>query len=191
MDGIWSDERIIALYFERDERAIEKTDLKYGKYLFTVADTVLHSEEDSKECVNDTYLRVWQAIPPERPQYFRAFLTKIIRGIALNRYSDLKRQKRIPSALCDSFDSIEGWLPEKSEAEAREDALAIGEVLNRYLKGITRRRRYIFISRFFYLKPIEAIARALTVSESTVNKEIKAIRRGIEKACKEAGIWIF
>lgn len=124
------------------------------------------------------------------PKVFSAFLTKIIRGIALNRYRDAKRQKRIPKEYCDSFDSIENWLPERTEIESQEDSEEIKTVLNAYLQKVSKRRRYIFISRFFYLHAIKDIAKQLKVSESTINKEIKAIRKGFYKACKEAGIWI-
>lgn len=84
-----SDEAIISLYFDRDERAIAETDRKYRRHLFVIAYNIVSDAEDSEECVSDTYLQTWNAIPPHRPKHLRAFLTKITRRLAL----DIHRKK--------------------------------------------------------------------------------------------------
>lgn len=80
------DEAIIDMYWDRNERAIEETDKKYGKYLYTIAYNILHDGLDCEECVNDTYLGTWNRIPPERPNIFQVFLAKIIRNISIDSY---------------------------------------------------------------------------------------------------------
>ena len=94
-----SDERIIELYFLRDERAIQVTDEVYGAMLYRIAYNVLHDDLDCEECKNDTYLGVWNAIPPERPQKFPAYLTQIIKRIAINRYKEKTRRSVFPPSL--------------------------------------------------------------------------------------------
>jgi hypothetical protein len=92
-----SDERIIELYWNRDEAAITETDRKYRSYLHTVAWNIVKDEQDCEECLNDTYLKTWNSIPPQRPSCLKAFLTKITRSIAIDRYRRERRQKRVPS----------------------------------------------------------------------------------------------
>lgn len=94
--GYLKDEQIIELYWAREERAISETDRKYRKYLYTVAYNILHSDPDCEECLNDTYLGTWNAIPPHRPNFFQAFLSKIMRNTAVVHYKKNHTQSRIP-----------------------------------------------------------------------------------------------
>ena len=89
-----TDEGIVSLYWDRDEQAITETDLKYGRYCFAIAYNILCNKEDSDECVNDTYNKAWNSMPPQRPVFLSAFLGKIVRNISLNRYKENKTQKR-------------------------------------------------------------------------------------------------
>ena len=107
---VLNDESIIELYFQRDENAITETNRKYGSYLFTIANTVLHCEEDSHECVNDTYIGVWNAVPPTRPKNLMSFVCKITRNLSLKRLEARARQKR--SAATISLDELAEILPE-------------------------------------------------------------------------------
>ena len=101
-----SDEQIIDLYFAREERAIKETDHKYGKYLFTIAYNIVQDTLDCEECLNDTYLNTWNRIPPTRPSIFHAFLSKIMRNIAVDRYRHNKAQKR---ALSRSVNTLKNY----------------------------------------------------------------------------------
>ena len=105
-----ADERIIELYWSREESAITETDRKYGQLLYQIAHRILNDRLDSEECQNDTYLKVWNTVPPTRPTVLRSFLAKISRNLALNRYKEKNRQKRVPSQLTDAFDDLENTL---------------------------------------------------------------------------------
>ena len=88
------DQAILELYFARDEQAITETDRKYGSYCYSVANRILESKEDSEETVSDTYLRTWNAIPPQRPTFLKLFLAKITRNLAFTRWRNLSAAKR-------------------------------------------------------------------------------------------------
>ena len=105
-DVLLEDNEIIELYWERDEEAISETDKKYGRYLFTIANNIVNNRLDSEECVNDTYLGTWNAIPPTRPNVFQVFLSKVMRNIAVDKFREKSAQKRIPSELMSSLDEI-------------------------------------------------------------------------------------
>ena len=184
-----ADEAIVELYWERDERAIEETDRKYGAYLMTVAYRILQSREDSEECLNDTYLKTWNAIPPSRPSILRSFLSKIMRGTALDRYDERTRKKRVPAELCIPLSEVEALLPdltEDDEAEARQ----ISRILSAYLDGVNDRSLYMFVSRYFFVMPVREIAERLGVSESTVHKDLAAMREELRERLAEGGILV-
>ena len=109
-NAIIADEQIIELYWQREERAIQETDKKHGQFLFRIAYNILHDRLDCEECQNDTYLGVWNAIPPTRPTVFPAFITQIMRRIAINRYKEKTSKKRIPSELTVSMEYINDFL---------------------------------------------------------------------------------
>ena len=184
-----ADEAIVELYWERDERAIEETDRKYGAYLMTVAYRILQSHEDSEECLNDTYLKTWNAIPPSRPSILRSFLSKIMRGTALDRYDERTRKKRVPAELCIPLSEVEALLPdltEDDEAEARQISL----ILSAYLDGVNDRSLYMFVNRYFFVMPVREIAERLGVSESTVHKDLAAMREELRERLAEGGILV-
>ena len=185
-----SDEQIIDLYFAREERAIAETNRKYCQYLYTVAYNILANAQDVEECLQDTYLRVWNTVPPERPKIFHAFLAKITRNLSLNRYRAAKRQKRVPSEADISLDEIgECVSNDKSLAQEIESA-TIAQVLNRYLDNVSERRMYIFVARYFYSLTIPQIAKRLSCSTALVNKELALIRCELREALEKEGIEI-
>ena len=183
------DEEIIELYWKRNERAIEETDRKYRSYLFAVTYNILHSNEDSEECLNDTYLGAWGAMPPERPTYLKAFLTTIVRRVSINRYNSQARQKRVPSNMTESLSELELFLSDDS-FEKEQEAQYLGGVISAYVKDLSKRQRYIFMSRYYLAEPIENIARELGISRSMVNKEIAAIKNGLKEALKKEGYMV-
>ena len=182
-----SDEQIIDLYWQRDESAIKQTDLKYHNYLYTVAFNIVCDDLDCEECLNDTYLGAWNAIPPERPSMLKAFLTTIIRRIAINRYNHNNRQKRVPSELTHALSELEDVLSDK---ESSIDDGQLGQIFTRFIMTLSTRQRYIFISRYYTAESIDAIANTLSVSRSTVNKEIAAIKHNLKNMLESEGYFI-
>lgn len=180
-----SDEEIIELYWNRDESAIGETDRKYGKYLLSVAHNILCDKQDCEECLNDSYLGVWRAIPPERPRVLRAFLTVILRRNAINKYNYLTAKRRVPSALTESLEELDGSIG--SDERNEERAKHLGGLISDYLRSVSKRRRYIFMSRYYLSEPIESIARELGVSRSTVDKELSAIRTELRAYLEREG----
>ena len=182
-----SDEQIVELYWQRDERAIQETDRKYQHFLLTVAHNILRDAQDCEECLNDTYLGAWNAIPPARPKVLQAFLATIMRRTAIDCYKRKKRQKRIDSELTVALSEVEEFLADGSDLAAELDARELGRVISEFIRALPKRRMYIFMSRYYTARPIGEIARLLGCSESTVNKEIAAIKRGLKEALEKEG----
>ncbi len=176
-----TDEAIIALFFARDENAIARTHEKYGAYLYTVCLNLLHDPLDCEECRNDTYLRAWNTIPPKRPVKLLAYLTTIIRGIAVDRWREKNRQKRVPSELTLSLNEL------TEELATRDDANGLAETLSRFIQELPKRRRLIFISRYYCADPPERIASMLGVTPSAVYKELRKIKEILRKHLEEEG----
>ena len=181
------DDGIIALYFARDEKAIEETDFKYRKYLFSVVYNVLRDRLDCEECLNDTYLGAWNAIPPSRPRALKAFLTVIARRVAIKRYHSNSRRNMIPSEMTVSLSELEDFLADGDEVEAGFDAQRLGKVINDFALSLSERRQFIFMSRYYMAEPIDTIAKDLKLSRSMVNKELAAIRKALKEKMESEG----
>ena len=182
-----TDEEIIDLYFLRDECAINVTDKKYGNYLFAIANSIVNNRLDCEECVNDTYLGTWNTIPPERPNIFRVFLTKIVRNIAVDRFRKNSAQRRIPSEMQVSLDELGDCISASPSAEEDYLTAKVAEVLNEYLRSLPRRKELIFICRYYYADKIANIAKMLGVSENTVYRELGEIRMGLREQLAKEG----
>ena len=181
------DEEIVALYWERDEKAIEETDFKYGRYLFSISYNVLHDRLDCEECLNDTYLGAWKAMPPSRPNVLKAFLTTVMRRLAIKRYHSKSRRNVIPSEMTVALSELEDFIAGNDDVDAAFDAERLGSVISDFVRSLPDRRRFIFMSRYYAAEPIEAIARALRLSRSMVNKELAAIRAALKKKLESEG----
>lgn len=121
-----SDEAIISLYWDRNDKAIEATDFKYKNYLYTIAYNIVHDKLDCEECLNDTYLGVWNAIPPSRPRVLKAFLITIMRRVAIKRYHKLRQKGAVPSEMTVALAEVEDFIAENSSADEAFDAKQLG-----------------------------------------------------------------
>ena len=186
--GLLTDEQIIALFFAREERAIVETEKKYCQYLHTVAYNILANEQDCEECLQDTYLRAWNVIPPERPRVLYAFLAKITRNLSLSRYKTARRQKRVLSEATVSLDELGDCVSDGQDLVRQMDSSTIARVIDRYLESVTERRMYVFVSRYFYSLTVPQIAKRLGCSVSLVNKELALIRQELREALEKEGI---
>lgn len=181
------DEKIIELYWERNEQAIRETDLKYGRYLLSVAYNILHDSRDCEECQNDTYLGTWNAIPPNRPGFFQAFLTKILRRVSINLYKQKHREKRIPSELTVSLEEFGDTLRDDSSADESIDASEVGRIISDFLRNQSEKRRLIFVFRYYYADSVENIAGMLGITPRTVYNDLTALREGLKQRLEEEG----
>ncbi len=181
------DTTIIDLYWARDEQAIEYTDLKYRTYLLSVIKGILSDLRDREECLNDTYVGAWNSMPPHRPQVLPAFLCAIMRRKAIDVYRSHHTQKSVPQSLSVSFDDLSDYAVTDALDETEERARALGKVIDAYLATLDDRKRYIFISRYFYARPIEQIATMLSVSRGTVNREISQIKQTLREYLAKEG----
>ena len=177
---IIADEQIIELYWRREEKAIQETDKKYGQFLFIIAYNILHERLDCEECQNDTYLGVWNAIPPTRPTVFPAFITQIMRRIAINRYKEKASKKRIPSELTISMEDVNGTLHGDDSVAVKYEMAEVGKIINNYVRELSDRQRYIFIDRFYLAESVETIATDLSISVPTVYREIDKIKHSLK-----------
>ena len=181
------DEQIVALYWQRDENAIRETDVKYKRFLLAVAYNILHDACDSEECLNDTYIGAWNAIPPARPASLKGFLATIMRRTAIDCYKARKRQKRIASELTVSLSEVEDFISAEGDVCSEADAWELGRVISDFVRSLSDRRMYIFMSRYYFARPIREIAGLLGCSESTVNKEIAAIKCDLKEKLEGEG----
>lgn len=180
-----ADEQIIDMYWQREEDAITQTDRKYGKYLLSVAYNILRDPLDSEECQNDTYLDVWNTVPPAWPSVFLSFLTKIMRHRAIDSYREKNSKKRIPSELTASLDELGDMLIDDFSEEEYDSAL-LGNVISSWLRTLSDREQLIFVYRYYYADRVSFIARMLDISERTVYTDLASIKEGLkERLIKE------
>lgn len=181
------DDRIVALYFSRDERAISETAKKYGTYCHYIASNILTSDEDAEECVNDTYLAAWESIPPARPQLLRTFLGKLTRNISINRYHKENAKKRkAPVTLV--LDEVAECIPDPDSATSVLDEIALADVLNAFLSTLSQTARIAFVKRFFYCESIRDIARDLDLAEVNVKVLLHRTRKKCKTYLLEKGV---
>ena len=162
------DREIVALYFERDEHAIDLTARKYGDYCFTIADNILRSREDAEECVNDTWLKTWNTIPPQKPNSLRHYLAKITRNLSISRWREQNTAKRGGGELTLALGEMEEFLADTREVENEAERVAFADCLNRFLRGLPARECHIFLRRYFYVETTGKIARRYGMKEANV-----------------------
>ena len=187
-DENMDDSKIIELYFDRDERAIKETQDKYGKLIFGIANNMLNSREDADECVNDTYLGVWNSIPPLRPISFRAFVCKIARNVSLKRLEYESADKRGRN-LTVSLSELEGVLCDSQIAPDVTDG-EISRLISDFLRSESKIKRDVFIRRYYFFDSIEDIAKRYSFSQSKVKSMLFHTRRKLKDFLEKEGIEI-
>ena len=186
-EGYLPDEAIVALYFDRSEEAIAESDRKYGKTCHTIAYNILHSDEDAEECVSDTWIRAWNAIPPEKPARLGAWLSTVTRRLALTRYEKRTAAKR--------YGGMETSLEELSECVADggltiADEVAISTAINSFLASLPTRARMVFMRKYWYMDSVADIARAMGMTESAVKVTLHRTREKFRKHLDKEGITV-
>ena len=179
-------ERIVKLYWERNEAAIRESEAKYGKYCYTIAYNILHSNEDSEECVNDTYIGIWNAIPPERPNNFKSFVCRIARNLSLRRLESLSRQKRSAEVLL-SLDQLSEVLSDENIADTVSDE-DIGRLISRFLRAENEDSRNVFIRKYYFFDSVHAIAKRYSFTESKVKNMLLRTRKKLKEYLIKEGV---
>ena len=180
------DRRIVELFFERNEQALTETKEKYSRYLHRVAHNILQNQQDAEECVNDTYLRAWNAIPPHRPSRLSIFLGKITRHLALDRYAALTADKRGGGNQAAILEEWRDALPNVDGDPA--DDMAVRDALNRFLRQLPADKRRMFIRRYWYGDTIAAIATDSHATESAVKMTLSRTRGELKTFLEKEGI---
>lgn len=184
---ILTDEEIVSLYWKRQESAINATDVKYGKYLYTIAYNILNDNMDSEECLNDTYLGTWNAIPPAKPTILQVFLSKIMRNTALGRLRKASAAKRIPSELSISLEELDECIQWEPGEDEKYYVNRLSELFNKYLDTLSDRQLFIFICRYYYSDSVVRIADMLKLSKNTVFRDLAEIRKGLREFLEKEG----
>lgn len=182
------DLRIIDLYFERNEQAITETAAKYGKLCHSIAYNVLNNHEDSEECVNDTYIGMWNAIPPARPNNFTAFICRIVRNLSLKRLEFLKREKRSVDVVL-SLDELAAVLPDDQYAPDVSDE-DVGKLISQFLRTQKEDVRNVFIRKYYFFDSIKEIAVRYSFTESKVKNMLFYTRNKLKDYLIKEGVEI-
>lgn len=177
---------IIELYFARNEKAIEETDKKYGKLCFGVANNILFNDEDSEECVNDTYLSVWNKIPPTRPNNFMAFICQIVRFLSMKKL-DFNRALKRSQNITVSYSDLEDVLPSNHFPPDWEYA-DVGKIISEFLRQEKEDSRNVFIRKYYFFDSISDIAVRYSFTESKVKNMLYHSRIKLREFLKKEGI---
>ena len=180
------DSKIIQLYWDRDETAIRETENAYGDRLLGLSRHILDSREDARECVNDTYLKTWETIPPQKPNFFYGFLSKICRYISFGRLDWNNAAKR-RADLVSLTEELERCIPDRrvqDQVEARE----LGRIISAFLATLPRDSRLIFLRRYWHLDTTEEIAKNYGFSVSKVKTQLHRTRAKLYTYLEQEGI---
>lgn len=182
------DSKIIDLFLARNEEAIRHTAETYGRRLFALADNILKNDQDADESVNDTYMRSWDTIPPQRPRHFFAYLAKICRHLALDRL-DWKSAAKRKAEVVSLTQEMENCIPDQSRAHEPERK-ELGELLDTFLKSQTPENRMVFMRRYWYFDSIAEIAARYGIGEDAVQKRIARTKAKLAAFLKQEGICV-
>lgn len=180
------DKQIVDLYWQRDESAIEETDKKYGRYCHYIAYHILADDEDAKEIVNDTYLKTWNTVPPNRPDPLKPYLGTISRQLSLNRLEAQHAQKR-GGQVALALDELAECIPDTDSGADIGESVALSDALTRFLWGLPERTRILFVRRYFYMSPVAEIAADFSMKESAVTMLMLRTRRKLAHFLKKEG----
>jgi RNA polymerase sigma-70 factor (ECF subfamily) len=181
------DEEILALYFQRDEAAITETEKKYGGYCRKIAAGCLPQAEDREECISDTYLQVWNAIPPQRPDNLRLYLGAIVRNLAFSLWRKLYTHKRGGAAVELALDELAECLCAPGTPEEAVEARELGGRLDRFLEGLPARDRQIFVRRYYFTETAAEIAPRFDLRENTVLAVLSRTRKKLRVYLQKEG----
>lgn len=183
-----NDKEIIDLYWERSEKALTATVEKYGNYCRSIAYNILHNHEDVEECINDTCLRAWDAMPPERPDCLSVYLGRITRNLALNRVKYYEAKRRGQGQREQTLEELAECISANTDVEQQFAETLVVKAIEDFLVEQPREQRNIFIRRYWYMMPIKEIADAYGMSESKVMSLLYRMRKKLKRYLEKEGI---
>lgn len=181
------DERIIEMFFERNEDALRETQAKYSAFCHTVAANILALREDREECVNDVLLALWNSIPPERPRDLRAYISAIVRNIALNKTRSNNMWKRCANHMTVGEEFLE-TIPDNCDLAEQFEAARAGRIINEFLETLPKHEREVFVLRYYFGESIAAVAGDMGYSVSKVKSLLMRTRERLAKKLGKEGI---
>lgn len=180
-----TDEKILDLYFERSELAIEKTREAYGDYVRFIAFAILSDKTDAADIENDTYLKAWNSMPPERHDPLKPYLGGVSRNLAINRLEYKYAAKRAPGEYALSLDELAECIP--AENSDPTDMLALRDLIDGFLEFLDSDTRRMFLRRYYYVSSIAEIARDMRMSESKVKMRLMRARKELYELLIKSG----
>jgi RNA polymerase sigma-70 factor (ECF subfamily) len=185
-----TDTEIIELYSARRESAISETEKRYGSYCRAIADSILHNAQDAEECVNDTFLSVWESIPPQRPAVLSAFIGKIVRNLSLDRYRKNRSQKRGGGESALLLSELEACIPSAHRVEDEVEVKILGEIIDAFLSTLPQDDMAYFMCRYWYARTIPEIAKRFGAGESKIKMSLHRTRNKLKIYLEKRGITI-
>lgn len=182
-----TDEKILELFFQRNEVAIAETNRKYGAYCYQIANAILNNPEDAEECLNDTWMKTWYSIPPAQPIHFRLFLAKIVRNISFNKYKAKYAKKRGEGELALVLEELEECIASQSDVESVFLAEELQETINTFVCNLPEKEGNIFIRRYFYLDSVKDISKRYHLTENHVSVLLNRTRNKLKTVLQKEG----
>ena len=180
------DHQRLELYWQKNADAISETSSKYGPYCFAIADHILNNTEDSEECVNDTWLHAWNAMPPQKPNVLRMFLAKITRNLSVNRFKARSAEKRGGGEILIVLDELADCLAGETDVEREYEGRELEQCIRRFVRGLPERDGNVFVRRYFFTEPVAAIAERYELTENNVMVILSRTRKKLRlKLAKE------
>ena len=180
------DRELVDLYLARSETAIEQTEKKYGPLCRSVAMNILGNRQDAEECVNEAYLGAWNTIPPQEPDPFRTYLLKIVRNRSLARFRSNKAQKRDRNFAV-ALEELEGILPATLSVEDELAGRELSALLDRFLEGLDKKSRIVFIRRYWFGDPVALIAARFSMRPNSVSVQLLRTRSKLRSFLEKEG----
>lgn len=182
------DARIVSLYWDRDEQAIEESESKYGGYCHAIAYRILTNQEDADESVNDTWLAAWESMPPHRPSVLSTYLGKITRRVSLNRWRDSNRDKRGGGEVSLSLDELTECVPDKQDVERAMELTELTEAVNSFLAGLPKIERDVFVCRYWFVASVREIGEKFEFSENKTKSMLFRTRKKLMAHLEKEGL---
>ena len=182
-----TDGQIVDLYWDRDESAITHSDIKYGSYCRKIAFNILSNNEDADECVNDTWLRTWENVPPQKPDSLSAFFGRIIRNLSISRYRANRAKKRY-DGITILLSELEDCVPAGNLTELKAESNLLTEMIEKWLARISKDDRVLFLRRYWFGDAVKALAKECGMTENQMAQRMLRLRKDLKSVLEQEGI---